>query len=170
MLHIFSAPGGRNEDFWFPAAAYFTRQSHAPGTTLFRRGEPALGFYLVERGILRAEYDLPQGRLYESIVAGTTCGELPFFSDTPRTATVVVDKPGAALATVAEAEVEVEGVDEEVEVDEEEGCVLWLLDRVAWERMKTDHAEVAQELLKVSLKLTSERMSSITSYILAMAG
>lgn len=142
MLQVFQGLSEKNEDFWFPATAHFKRKEYAAGTTLFCRGDDASGFYLVERGILRAEYDLPQGWLCESIVAGTTCGELPFFSETERTATAQVERD----------------------------CVVWLMDREAWEELQKDRPDIARELLRISLKLTSERMSSITSYILAMAG
>ncbi|KAG6002628.1 hypothetical protein E4U21_002934 [Claviceps maximensis] len=142
MLQIFQGLSGRNEDFWFQATPYFTRREYLAGTTLFRRGEEADGFYLVESGIVRAEYDLPQGRLCESIVAGTTCGELPFFSETERTATALVERD----------------------------CVVWLMDCESWKRLQKEEPEVAREFLRISLKLTSERMSSITSYMLTTAG
>ncbi|KAK1515387.1 cyclic nucleotide-binding domain-containing protein [Colletotrichum paranaense] len=142
MLQIFQGLSERNEDFWFRAVGYFSRMEYQAGTVLFTRGEPAKGFYLVEKGILRADYDMPQGKLTESIVAGTTCGELPFFSETDRTATVTVDRD----------------------------CVAWRMDKEGWQRLQKDQPDVAQELLRVSLKLTSERMSSITSYILTTAG
>ena len=142
MLQIFQGLSDKNEDFWFRATNYFKRAELGAGTILFRRGEAADGFYLVERGIIRAEYDLPQGWLCESIMAGTTCGELPFFSETDRTATAQVERD----------------------------CVVWSMDREGWNRLQKEEPEVARELLGVSLKLTSERMSSITSYILTMAG
>ncbi|TDZ13004.1 Uncharacterized protein C8035_v000322 [Colletotrichum spinosum] len=142
MLQIFQGLTEKNEDFWFRAVGYFVRREYRAGTVLFTRGETAKGFYLVEQGILRADYDLPQGSLTESIVAGTTCGELPFFSETDRTATVTVDRD----------------------------CVVWRMDKQGWEKLQRDQPDVAQELLRMSLKLTSERMTSITSYILTMAG
>lgn len=142
ILQIFQDLSDRNEDFWFRAAGYFTRREYAAGTVLFRRGEPAEAFYLVEGGILRAEYDLPQGWLCESVVAGTTCGELPFFSETDRTATAVVERD----------------------------CVVWMIDKQSWGRLQKEDPDVAQELLRISLKLTTERMSVITSYVLTTAG
>lgn len=142
MLQVFQDLSGKNEDFWFGATNYFARRELTAGTVLFRRGEQADGFYLVERGILRVEYDLPQGWLCESIMAGTTCGELPFFSETARTATATVERD----------------------------CVLWLMDQEGWIKLQKEEPEIARELLKISLKLTSERMSAITSYILTMAG
>ncbi|KAK4111977.1 hypothetical protein N656DRAFT_710560 [Canariomyces notabilis] len=142
LLQIFRDVSDKNEDFWFRAVGYFQRREYAAGTVLFRRGERAESFYLLESGILRAEYDLPQGWLLESIVAGTTCGELPFFSETNRTATCVVERD----------------------------CVVWLMDKENWERLQKEEPDVAQELLRISLKLTSERMGVITSYTLTMAG
>jgi SulP family sulfate permease len=142
ILQIFQGLSDKNEDFWFSATAYFKRMEYPAGTVLFRRGDQATGFYLVEGGIVRAEYDLPQGWLCESIVAGTTCGELPFFSQTERTAKAQVEKD----------------------------CVVWLMDQESWSKLQKEEPDIARELLTVSLKLTSERMSSITSYILTLAG
>ncbi|KAM5355983.1 hypothetical protein ACJ41O_002629 [Fusarium nematophilum] len=142
MLQVFQGLSDKNEDFWFPATTYFIRREFPAGTVIFRRGEEANGFYLVERGIVRAEYDLPQGWLCESIVAGTTLGELPFFSETERTANAVVERD----------------------------CVVWLMDRDQWANIQKQEPEVGRELLRISLKLTSERMSAITSYILTTAG
>ncbi|KAK0734849.1 sulfate transporter family-domain-containing protein [Lasiosphaeria miniovina] len=142
MLQIFRDVSDKNEDFWFRSVKYFSHSEYVAGTVLFRRGEPAEGFYLLESGILRAEYDLPQGWLFESIVAGTTCGELPFFSETNRTAKCVAERD----------------------------CVVWQLDRENWEKMQKEEPAAAQELLRISLKLTSERLSVITSYTLTMAG
>ncbi|KAL5621534.1 hypothetical protein BROUX41_006434 [Berkeleyomyces rouxiae] len=141
MLRIFNGISDKNEDFWFRALPYFVKREHSRGTHLYERGEEADGFYLVENGIIRVEYDLPQGFLSECIVAGTTCGELPFFSETPRTATAIVDRD----------------------------CTIWVLDKAGWDKMQKKDPEVARELLRISLKLTSERMSSITAYILTTA-
>jgi sulfate permease, SulP family len=142
ILQTFYGLTDKNEDFWFRAVKYFTRREHPAGTILYHRSQPANGFYLLEEGILRAEYNLPQGRYFESIVAGTTCGELPFFSETERTATVQAERD----------------------------CVTWSLDREGWEKLQLAESVVAKELLRVSLKLTTERMSAITSYVLTTAG
>jgi sulfate permease, SulP family len=45
-----------------------------------------------------------------------------------------------------------------------------LMDRENWEKLQKADPEVAQEMLRISLKLTSERMSAITSYVLTTAG
>jgi SulP family sulfate permease len=142
ILQTFQGLTEKNEDFWFRILPFFVKKEYPTDHILFRRGEPAKGFYLVEDGILRADYILPQGRYFESIVAGTTCGELPFFSETDRTANVKAERD----------------------------CVTWLLDRENWDKLQKTEPEVAQELLRISLKLTSERMSAVTSYVLTTAG
>lgn len=142
MLQVFEDISDKNEDFWFRATRYFGRQEFLAGQMLFPAGASAEGFYLLERGIVRAEYDLPHGQGYhESIVAGTTCGELPFFSETTRTATAYADLD----------------------------CVVWVLEREAWKRLQKEDPEVAHELLRVSLKLTAERMSTVPTSTMLMA-
>ncbi|PWY80648.1 sulfate transporter family protein [Aspergillus heteromorphus CBS 117.55] len=135
LLQTFQGLTTRNEDFWFRVCTYFVRESYAAGTVLFHEGDVPKGFYLLESGMLRAEYELPQGRYFEIIVAGRPCGELPFFSETRRTATVKA----------------------------EQDCVSWCLTTEKWQALRNQDPEIARELLTVSLKLTTERMDSITS-------
>ena len=142
ILQTFQGLTDRNEDFWFRAVPYFTRRHFPAGTVLFTRGDVAESFYLLEEGILRAEYSLPQGAFWESMVAGTTCGELPFFGETVRSATVVAERDS----------------------------ICWEMDSASWAKLKEKDIDVAQEILRVTLKLTSERMAAITSYVLTTAG
>lgn len=135
LLQAFRDVTTKDVDFWHQATAYFKRREFAAGTVLYSRGDDPDGFYLLEEGILRAEYEYEQGRFFESIVAGTTCGELPFFAETDRTGTVVAEKR----------------------------CVAWLLGKTRWRDLERELPEVATELLKIGLKLTSERINSITS-------
>ncbi|KAF9895441.1 hypothetical protein FE257_000347 [Aspergillus nanangensis] len=141
LLQTFQGLTSRNEDFWFPACGYFARECYTAGTVLFEEGDMPNAFYLLESGMLRAEYELPQGRYFELIVAGRPCGELPFFSETRRTARVKA----------------------------EQDCVAWCLNVAKWQALREQEPEIARELLTVSLKLTTERMDSITSYVLTMA-
>lgn len=134
LLQTFHGLTAGNEDFWFPACPYFVRESYEAGTTLYHEGERAEGFYLLESGILRAEYDQPQGQFFELIAAGGSCGELPFFSETERTATVKAEKD----------------------------CVTWRLSVEKWRELREREPRIARELLTISLKLTAERLSSIT--------
>ncbi|KAL2043388.1 hypothetical protein N7G274_003694 [Stereocaulon virgatum] len=142
ILQTFSTVSDKPEDFWYRIAPFFTREEHKAGTVLYHPGDKAKGFYLLESGLLKARYDYPQGKYSELIVAGTTCGELPFFSSTSRTST-----------TLAETD-----------------CVTWILDEERWRNLQQNQPDVAQELLKISLKLTSERMDAITKYMLLTSG
>lgn len=135
LLQAFKDLTTKSLDFWHQATPYFTRREYTAGTVLYSRGDEPDGFYILEEGILRAEYELEQGRYYESIVAGTTCGELPFFSDSARTGTVTVEKD----------------------------VVAWLLSKERWRALEQEKPELARELLVIGLKLTRERMESITS-------
>lgn len=142
MLQAFSGLTEKNhEDFWFPIVPFFEVEEYEDGQILYERGDIAKGFYLIDKGILRADYDLPQGHYSETMVTGTTCGELPFFSETDRTARVTAEK----------------------------GAVVWILGREKWAELKEKHPDIASELMVISLKLTSERMESVTRYVLTTA-
>ncbi|KAL8810853.1 MAG: hypothetical protein Q9200_002254 [Gallowayella weberi] len=143
LLQAFSAVCDKPEDFWYRAVPFFERKRFASGSILYERDEIADGFFLLESGMLKAEYMLPQlGTFSELIVAGTTCGELPFFSGTRRTSTTIADRD----------------------------CVTWVLNQSRWEELQQTQPDTAQELLKISLKLTSERMDAITKYMLLTNG
>lgn len=141
ILQAFQDLTNKAEDFWFRAVPYFTKREFVKGQMLYNRGDKPDGFYLLQSGILRAEYYLDQGNYHESIVAGTTCGELPFFSETKRTSSVIA----------------------------EQDCIAWLLKPEQWEDLQRKDNEVAKELLKVGLKLSAERMNAITNYVLITA-
>ncbi|KAI4166475.1 MAG: hypothetical protein LQ343_008016 [Gyalolechia ehrenbergii] len=139
LVQTFSTVSDKPEDFWHRAVSFFERKDFHTGNILYKREEMADGFYLLERGMLKAEYMLPQlGKFSELIVEGTTCGELPFFSGTKRTATTSAERD----------------------------CVTWMLSQAGWEELQRSQPEIAQELLKISLKLTSERMDAITKHML----
>lgn len=160
FMQTFKGFSDKKETFWFAVTPFFKREEIPAGTVLYSSDTKASGFYVVETGILRAYYELQQGRLYETILAGTTCGELPFFSETTRTATV------------------------KAETD----AVVWNLDQEAWERllakqvsvqgnhdrqnaeiMEPDGLEMALELYRIALKLTVERFTSVMAYTLVSA-
>ncbi|KAF1936307.1 sulfate transporter family protein-like protein [Clathrospora elynae] len=141
ILQTFEDVSSKNEDFWHAVAPYLERKEYPAGTVLYSRGDDPDGFYILEKGRLRTEYALDQGSFFEVILPGTTCGELPFFSETDRTGTVAA----------------------------ENDSVAWLLTREKYNELEMQEKEVATELLKVGLKLTKERMDAITSYVLVTA-
>lgn len=134
ILQTFSSVSDKPEEFWYRAVSFFIRKEYAAGTVLYQREDPPNGFYLLEVGMLKADYKFQQGDFSELIVAGTTCGELPFFSGTNRTSTTSAERD----------------------------CVTWVLNVEGWEDLQDRQPDIAQELLKISLKLTSERMDAIT--------
>lgn len=141
LMQAFSELTDQNETFWHRAAPYFVQRHFTKGQKLYDRGDKPDGFYLLESGILRCDYALEQGTYNESIVAGTTCGELPFFSGTDRTSSVVAERE----------------------------CVAWLLTPEKWEELQRKEGDVAKELLKVGMKLSAERMNAIVNYVLITA-
>ncbi|KAK2809956.1 hypothetical protein FQN50_003370 [Emmonsiellopsis sp. PD_5] len=134
ILQTFQGLTKENEDFWFPACAYFSREIFPVNSVLYRDGEDPQNFYLLESGMLRAEYQTPQGSYFELIVAGRPCGELPFFGGTKRTATVRAERDS----------------------------VVWRLGIEEWNELRRKEPMLAQELMRVCFKLTAERMESIT--------
>ena len=129
----------RSLAFWERAVPFFSRQTFTPGQVLYHAGDNPNGFYLLETGILRATYRLPpHGGFAEVIAAGATCGELPFFGDTARTATVLAERESVA----------------------------WVMGTEDWRRCQDTQPELAQEVLKIGLRLTSERMQALTKYML----
>ncbi|EER39692.1 sulfate transporter [Histoplasma capsulatum H143] len=121
LLQTFHGLTKHNEDFWFPACTYFTREVFPADSVLYRTGEDATNFYLLESGMLRAEYESPQGSYSELIVAGRPCGELPFFGETRRTATVRAERDS----------------------------VVWRLGSEEWQQLRRKEPMLAQELMKI---------------------
>ena len=142
MLEVFRHVSSQPTSFWSKAAPFFAEERYAAGTVLYRSGEPPSALYVVASGILKADYDLEQGSYFETIVEGTTCGELPFFSDTARTSTTTVERDSTC----------------------------WILTREQWEKLEDEHGEVATELLKVALALTKERMDNNIKHVLLQRG
>ena len=138
VLQVFAGISDKDDSFWKRSAPFFRRREFEAGAALYHSGDSANEFYLVERGILKAKYQIEGQTLSEVIVAGTTCGELPFFSETKRTSTTFADQKS----------------------------VVWVLDRRKWNELQSKEPDIARELLKLSLKLTSERMKTITNYML----
>jgi len=135
ILQAFKDFTTRDIDFWHRALPFFQLRTYATNTILFTLGDMPKAFWLIEDGVVRADHVLEQGSYAERIVAGTTCGELPFLSGTKRTAT-------------ASTETEV---------------TAWIMEQDEWDRLWKEEPEVATEILRVGLKLAHERMSSITS-------
>ncbi|GAA6015201.1 hypothetical protein JCM11491_000502 [Sporobolomyces phaffii] len=83
-----------NEDYCFRLSRYFKRVHVERGTTLWTLGSEPDAFYVIESGILRANYVFPDHShsVSESMVAGTIAGELSFLSRTQRNTNVVAER------------------------------------------------------------------------------
>lgn len=138
IMQTFSLLSEQSEEFWQRFVPFLAREEWTANSVLYEKDDTPDGFYMVQSGMLRAAYRYPQGSFSEVIVAGATCGELPFFSDTRRTSTTVAERDS----------------------------VVWVLRHDAWVDMQRQEPDVAQELLRMSLKLTSERMDAVTKYML----
>jgi SulP family sulfate permease len=198
LLLAFQSHTTQPPEFWSRAAPYFEQRTYSPGERLYSRGDPADGLYVVQKGILRARYALEQGLYHETIVAGTTCGELPFFSETRRTSDVRAAGRGeedsdfvdddldqlptrfeaSAPAGLAPLELSDELVHSSSSTSLASGSshsstsaavIVWLLTTERWQALQVEHPDVARELLKVGLRLSAERMNAVTSYVLITA-
>ena len=140
ILQTFAGVSTQDEAFWRPSARYFQRREYQAGATLYQAGDPSDELYLLESGILKAKYQLPESpaALSEVVMPGCPMSELPFMSETLRTSTTSADRPST----------------------------VWVLDRESWRRLQAQEPAIAKELLMVTLSLTSERMNTITRYML----
>lgn len=195
ILQTFEGVSSQGIDFWHLAAPSFERVELKKGTVLYHRGEMPDGFYVLESGRFRAEYevgatnaannnnkskeqghghrssndtfgttssststspkrhmrkskhtvnprDAPHASFYETILPGTTCGELPFFSETPRTGTVIV----------------------------EEDSVAWKLSTEKFLELERREPAVGRELVRVGLRLTKERLDGVVGFVYGVVG
>ncbi|GAA5842002.1 hypothetical protein JCM3766R1_005720 [Sporobolomyces carnicolor] len=83
-----------NEDYCFRLSRYFKRVHVERGTVLWKVGSEPDAFYVIESGILRANYVFPDHShsVSESMVAGTIAGELSFLSRTRRNTNVIAER------------------------------------------------------------------------------
>ncbi|KDE09826.1 hypothetical protein MVLG_00224 [Microbotryum lychnidis-dioicae p1A1 Lamole] len=83
-----------NEDYCFRLVPYFKRIHVERGTVLWEQDSESDSFYLIESGILRANYVFVDRAhaIVESMVAGTVAGEMSFLSRSRRNATVTAER------------------------------------------------------------------------------
>lgn len=138
LLQVFQDLTTKREDFWHRVCPFFVREEIPAGKVLWQVGTVATCFYVLESGMIRSTYELETGQLIENIAPGTVAGELPFFSDTPRS---------AQLVTAVDS-------------------VVWKMDRKALDKLRQmpGGLELVNELQKIALSLTSERLGAILSY------
>ncbi|CAG8559235.1 10880_t:CDS:10 [Paraglomus brasilianum] len=133
-----------DDDFYTRLSKYFHRVNVPAGAILWRQGDAPDCMYLVERGSLRATFRVEEGnpaRQVESILAGTMAGELGFFANRPRDATLVA------------------------EMD----CVLWRMADTDYETLITKDPKVANLFIRVSLNFSAERLATMLQHAFHLA-
>ncbi|QRV95907.1 sulfate anion transporter [Ceratobasidium sp. AG-Ba] len=131
-------------------AAYFARVELQAGQVLWRQGDSPDGIYVIESGVLQANYDfaahsapvqevkfstsiihrleLMSGVHVKSMTAGTLAGELSALSGTPRNATVVAERPS----------------------------VVWKMSAESFEKLEQEQGEVAKAFVTLVLKAAKQ--------------
>ncbi|KAG8757885.1 hypothetical protein FRC11_004198 [Ceratobasidium sp. 423] len=107
-------------------AAYFTRVELQAGEILWRQGDQPDGLYVIESGVLQANYDFAahSAPVQESMTAGTLAGELSALAGSPRNATVVAER----------------------------ASVVWKLSTRDFERLEREQGELAKAFVRLVLK------------------
>ncbi|GAA95269.1 hypothetical protein E5Q_01925 [Mixia osmundae IAM 14324] len=136
------------DEFLFKLVPHFHRVHVPEGTILWRAGDPADGFFLIESGMLRAEYDYAplaamdrHGHMTESMLPGTVAGELTFLSGSKRNTTVTAERD----------------------------AVLWRMDSAASEALEEDGSAgiAASRLLwKVLLRISKEEQEVLMGHLI----
>ncbi|QRW10246.1 sulfate anion transporter [Ceratobasidium sp. AG-Ba] len=111
-------------------AAYFARVELQAGEVLWRQGDSPDGLYVIESGVLQANYDFAahSAPVQESMTAGTLAGELSALSGTPRNATVVAERHS----------------------------VVWKMSAESFEKLEQEQGEVAKAFVTLVLKAAKQ--------------
>ncbi|TIB63823.1 hypothetical protein E3P78_01586 [Wallemia ichthyophaga] len=128
-------------DFYRQLAPYFTPVDLKAGDILWRQNEEPNGYYLIERGILRATYmfDGHSSPVDETMLTGTVAGEISGISGSKRNCTVVAETDAR----------------------------LWNLSHLSLQRLERNRGEVQREMVRILLKIGYDEVVSLTSYLAA---
>lgn len=137
LMQIVEGQSEKGADFWYRLLPFLKKESVPAGTMVVDHNEPFQAFYMIESGVLRLE--MSDGVIKELILAGTTFGEIPFFSEASSYAKIVT----------------------------ESDCVLWKLERSDYEKIsKTKETmDLAIEIMRVGYAFALDRFRSLNSYL-----
>ncbi|KAF7293231.1 Sulfate transporter family protein [Mycena chlorophos] len=95
LVKAFSSYGDVDLEHFRPMLPYLERVAVPEGRVLWKQGDAADGLYIIETGVLRAQYAFSEhaAGIEESMVPGTLAGELSALSNLPRNASVMVERP-----------------------------------------------------------------------------
>jgi CRP-like cAMP-binding protein len=114
-------------------APHLARREYLAGAYLCRQGEPTETLLFVESGRLAVLLEAPgeKPRKVRSFTAHTIVGEIGFFAQTPRTASLLV----------------------------EENAVVWSLDRGTFETLRQRDSDSAASLYAYVIRILAERLA-----------
>ncbi|CAG8580334.1 380_t:CDS:10 [Ambispora leptoticha] len=144
LVQTFQDISDKNDEFFRQLMPYF-HEIHVPsGACLWKQGDSPDCLYLVERGLLRATFKAEigeQAKPVESILPGTMAGELGFFADRPRDATLYADMD----------------------------CILWQMRTSDYGKLLSKEPLIANEFMRLSLNFSAERLATMTHYAFHLA-
>ncbi|PKC10721.1 hypothetical protein RhiirA5_389339 [Rhizophagus irregularis] len=144
LMEAFQDISGKEEGFFDRLEPYFHEIEVPSGAILWRQDAEPDCLYLVEKGILKATWRAMEGdqaRPVESILPGTMAGELGFFANKLREATLIA------------------------EVD----CVLWQMRRADYDLLLMNEPKIANEFMRLALNFSAERLHAMTYYAFLLA-
>ncbi len=139
-------------EFWKNLSPFLTKLVIRKDHIIYRPGMP-VRFFIVESGLLRADFDIDSGSFSQSVLPGTAFGESFFYNNSLNTCPISefgnIDTSLTSL--VAEAE-----------------SVIWYLDSENLKKLQEsdDCIKIYNELLLVALKLMAERFKTVTEYVI----
>ncbi|PRT54800.1 Uncharacterized protein C24H6.11c [Wickerhamiella sorbophila] len=141
LMQIVEGQSDKGADFWYRLLPYLEKEVIPAGTVVVDHNQQLKSFYMVESGYLRLETD--DNVLQETILAGTTFGEIPFFSEASSFAKIIT----------------------------ESDCVLWKLTKESFHKMSTtrETMDLAIELMRVGYCFALDRVRSMNSYLRVIA-
>lgn len=131
----------RETKLWAKLCPYFTRRRLASQSILLHNNDI---FFVIETGILKIVYDLPQGMVYESLSNRTCYGK--------------VLTPGARQSA--------EG---NVTIKTETEVTVWVIDSTALARLRQENPDLYTELILLIAVIKEQRYRQILGYTLVSA-
>ncbi|WBW71712.1 sulfate transmembrane transporter family [Schizosaccharomyces osmophilus] len=141
LMQVFGEVTTKRDDFWLSICPYFKKSLLKKGDVLWKKGDLPNRFVLLETGMVKATYQMDREVLSENITCLCLVGELPFFSQTCYNATVTAQLDS----------------------------IVWFMDRESWESLVNSFdngQDVTNELLRIALKMTRERVNVFTNFAL----
>ncbi|CAG8630531.1 23212_t:CDS:1, partial [Racocetra persica] len=127
------------DKFFSRIAPYFHEEDVPAGATLWSQGDKPDCLYLVESGLLRATWRATEGdpsRPVETILPGTMAGEIGFFTERKRDATLVA----------------------------ESHCILWKMKKSDFDELLEKDPDAASHFMRLTLNFPAERLIAMTYY------